>query len=127
MCKDSGFDDQTTSPKSKIILPSDIILLNRLVASLNALFELTDSGISDPLVMNAILYPLFVAGHQVQLLQHQQKPEWEEMIDRIFQDMVSCNRRQIEPIREILQVHKRDRSATPDQIAAKMGMEIALL
>lgn len=75
--------------------------------------------------MNAIIYPLFIAGSQVKLLQ--QRPDWDRIIHKLLDALIDSGRRQAEPLREILLNMKMNSTATPDEMAAKMGLEIALL
>lgn len=75
--------------------------------------------------MNSIFYPLFIAGCQVVRLETP-RPDWEDIIKDIF-EICSELKMQTGPLERILEIMKWKPEMSPDQIAADMGMEIALI
>ncbi|KAH9214879.1 hypothetical protein DL95DRAFT_337383 [Leptodontidium sp. 2 PMI_412] len=104
-------------------LPSDIIVLNRLVACLSALAMSAGMEGNQIPVMNAIMYPLFVGASQIALLDS--KPEWTSLMAGMLDNKAQDGCRQAEFLAEILSEMK-DSSMSAEEVAARRGFEIAL-
>lgn len=120
-----GTEHSPSTWSPKIQLPTDVVLLNRLMACLHVIAELSNCDGSQSLVMNAALFPIFIAGCQVQLLK--QHPEWDKQLFNIIDSMPDHESHQVLSLRDILLSLKAGSSLTPDELSAQKGLEIALL
>lgn len=104
--------------------PADtIVLVSRILASLDALrLASIERPLEDAHIVNAILFPTFIVGLEVEVLCH--KPEWQQIIRNSLLDSRQCEIL-LSLLEELWQ--RADSSLSVHDLARQRGIEMGLI
>lgn len=102
--------------------PSDVILVNNIVGSLDAIQH---TASEQTLVMNAIFWPLALAAMQVDILNAH--PDWKQVVDSLLEKLYGFVSPQVACFQMVLDELRKSSGLTADAIAKQIEVEVSLV
>lgn len=128
--RNSAITNHSPIQAPKIKLPSNEVLLIKALSALDAVHNgARQPAAADSLVLNAILFPLFLIGVEVFTSPDKERQDIvEAWYKHAIQDDPFANARQSwEILQVIASTYQEGRVVTPDEVARFKGIEVALL